>query len=110
MTEVSIESPITKEEYIQKIKDELEDLLEQDNVTSFEFDMNEGKFRDFIGIVCQNIKNFSEDIWRLAEVVGGILFDHYGFNALPGHTLVSYLVIKLFRKSIETVCDEANSI
>lgn len=96
---------MTKQEYIDSIKEELEKLLEQEQEEVYAISISREKLTLYANYVCDKIQYFKDDEWKLAEVVGSILYEALSPN-VPGSSLIAHLVFRLFRRGIENACNE----
>lgn len=94
-----------KEEYIELIKDELEEVLDQEETEVYELSISKEQLIEYANVVCAKLEGFGEDKWKLAEIIGGTLWEVYKENS-PGAGLVAHLVIKFFRKGVRNICAE----
>lgn len=97
-----------KAEYIESVKDKLEELLEQGNSDYYQKGINKQEIKVYMSEICSNLSDFDGDTWQLAEMVAGAIYEHCA-PQLPGSGLVAYMVLRLFRNGIKTVCHELNS-
>jgi hypothetical protein len=95
-----------KNNYIESVKEILLKISDEESTQRYETLIGKEDIQATIGFVCDYIRDFSGDIWDLAEIVASIVFDRCQPN-LPGAAAIAYMVHKIFRHGIESICSKA---
>lgn len=94
-----------EKDFIELVKNDLLELIEKSNSDYYEIRINKEDIEIYMSSLCTKLSDFDGDIWQLAEVLASTIFELSAPN-LPGTGLVAYLVLKIFRKGIKTVCKD----
>ena len=97
-----------KNEYIESVKEELEQLLSLENAEIYELSFSKAELKRYIAKLCETLKDFDGDIWQLANLAASIIFEGSP-NSPPGSGIVAHFVLRMFREEINDVCKEYQS-
>jgi hypothetical protein len=98
---------ISKEDYLELVKDELENLLEEEGGEFYELSINKEQLTEYATAVCSKLDGFKDDQWHLAEIIAATIWEIY--TQLPSASLIAFLALKMFRKGINKICEEFTS-